>query len=256
MDRCQIMTAGAPWASESGTSGPTPCHLTRYVSHSIVRTGFTRKFRDWPHQESCFWLEDLLGFDIHSATRILPEFQNPQPGDKICMAPKVCMSTVFVVGPGKWFGWQVKDDADKPVWSFVFGLIPVDAAHTRLVVRESYDPAAMPAGVTTLIEIPDVVMEQKMLSTLQLRAEEQAQSPLVARYEIAVWLLALAVGVAAAVLYVGRRARRRPLGVAAAALLVLLGLTFLFPPLWVRGTLLVVVLAAGLIWAWRQPSKA
>ena len=32
------------------------------------------------------WLENLFGFDIHTADQILSEYQNPQLGDPICMA--------------------------------------------------------------------------------------------------------------------------------------------------------------------------
>jgi hypothetical protein len=201
------------------------------------------------------WLENLFGFDIHTAGGIVPEYQNPQIGEKICMSASFCVSAVSVVEPYQWFGWQAKDEAGKPIWSFTFGLFPVDEAHTRLVARESFDPIGMPAAATTMLEIPDTVMAQKMLSTLKDRAEGRAGSPLTTVYEMGVWLAAFAVGVTGAVLFVARRDGRKPLAVGVAAVLVLLALTLLFPPFWLRGVL-VIALLGGLAWSWRPADGA
>lgn len=197
------------------------------------------------------WLENLFGFDIHTAERILPEHQNPQVGDPICMAANTCTSFVSVVEPHQWFGWQSSDENGRPVWNFVFGLFPIDETHTRLVVRESFDPDAMPAAVVTLIEIPDVVMELKALDTVKQRAEGQSTSPLTTVYEVAAWLAALVIGAAAGVLFV-RRADGWPfLAVGLASVIVLLLLTFLFPPLWLRGVFDLGLLV-GLVWSVRR----
>jgi hypothetical protein len=188
------------------------------------------------------WLENLLGFDIHTADRILPEFQNPQLGEPICMAPTVCMSKVSVIEPNRFFGWQAADDSGNPVWSFTLGLTPVDSSRTRLVVRESFDLAAMPAPALIALELPDTVMELKMLDTLKQRAEGRAPSPLVIVYEIAVWLAVFITGIVAFAQFVRCADWQKPLLVAIAAAVILLALTFLYPPLWLRG-----VLALGLI---------
>lgn len=197
------------------------------------------------------WLENLLGFDIHTADRILAEYQNPHIGDPICMAASVCTSFVSEIEPQQWFGWQAKDDAGKPVWTFMFGLIPMEETQTKLVVRESFDPISMPSIATFVLEIPDVVMEQKMLNTLKQRAEGQTVSSLTTAYEITVWLATFVIGAFASVLFIKRNHWQKPLVVSAAALLVLLALTFLFPPLWLRGVL-VILLLIGLVWSWQQ----
>jgi len=193
------------------------------------------------------WLENLLGFDIHTADRILSEYQNPQIGDPICMAANTCTSVVSVIEPNQWFGWQTSDENGKPVWNFVFGLFPVDETHTRLVVRESFAPNAMPSAVITMIEIPDVVMELKALDTVKQRAEGQAGSALTTIYEIAVWLAAFVTGLVAGVLYVQRTNGKRFMAVGVASIMVLLVLTFLFPPLWLRGMLDLGLLVALLL---------
>ena len=193
------------------------------------------------------WLENLLGFDIHTADRLLPEYQNPQIGTPICMSGSFCPSAVYVLELYQWFGWQATDDAGKPVWTFVFGLFPEGENHTRLVVRESFDPVFMPPAAVIALEIPDVVMELKMLDTLKARAEGRPISGLVTAAEIALWLAALAASLLAGWRFLRRPAWRRPLVIFVGGLVVLLLLTLLFLPLWLRGVL-VLVLFAGLLW--------
>jgi CHASE2 domain-containing sensor protein len=98
-------------------------------------------------------------------------------------------------------------------------------------------------------------MVQKMLSTLKDRAEGQMGSPLTTIYEIVVWLAVFVIGVIGAVLFVARRDGKKALAVGVAAVLVLLVLTLVFPPYWLRGVL-VIALLGGLVWSWRQTAKA
>ncbi|MBN2005948.1 MAG: hypothetical protein JXA21_21500 [Anaerolineae bacterium] len=197
------------------------------------------------------WLENLLGMEIHTADRILPEYQDTAIGDPICMAANVCTSFVSVIEPQQWFGWQASDEQGKPVWSFTFGLFPVDGARTRLVMRESFDKDAMPAAAVYAIEIPDVVMGQKALDTVKRRAEGRSDSGLTTAFEIGVWLAALAMGVIAGILVIKRKDWKTPLAVGVASVVVLLVMTFLFPPLWLRGVLDLGLLVA-LVWVYRS----
>jgi len=183
------------------------------------------------------WLENILGFNIHTTNRILPEFQSPSKGDPICMAAGTCTSFVSTIESPKWFGWQSSEPAGKPVWSFMLGLVPTDTSHTRLVIRESFDKNAIPAPMLTLIEIPDVVMELKALDTVKHRAEGIPYSPAVTFFEISVWMAALLIGILAAIRYVNRPEWKKPLAVGLLSVCVLLVLTFLFLPLWQRAIL-------------------
>lgn len=202
------------------------------------------------------WLENLLGFDIHTAEQIIPELQNPSLGTPICMSGSFCPSTVHVIQPYQWFGWQATDDNGAGVWTFVFGLFPEDATHTRLVVRESFDPAFMPPAAVAVLEIPDVVMELKMLDTLKARAEGQPASAFVTFLEISLWLAVFIISLAAGWLFVSRSAWQIPLLIYVAGLLALLLITFLFLPLWLRG-LFALLLLAGLTWSLRpQPATS
>ena len=196
------------------------------------------------------WLENLFGFDIHTADRILPEYQDLQIGNPICMARGFCTSHVTVLEPKQWLSWQAKDEAGNPVWTFTFGLFPLDDSHTRLVVRESFRSDFMPPAAVFILGIPDVVMEQKALHTLKNRAEGVTESGLVTLFEIIVWLTALIVGLIAGALFVNR-GDWKFLFLGISSVLVLLALTFLFPPLWLR-VMLDLGLIAGLVWITRQ----
>ena len=201
------------------------------------------------------WLENLFGFDIHTADRILPEFQNLALGDPICMSKDFCPSRVTVLEPNRWLSWQAEDETGGPVWSFTFGLFPVDESHTRLIVRESFDNDFMPPAAVLALEVPDVVMELKALDTVKHRAEGITQPVIVTPLEMIAWLAALGVGLTALFLFANRRDGRKPLALMVASVLVLLPITFLLPPLWLR-LLLDLALLAGLIWILRQPVSA
>jgi hypothetical protein len=142
------------------------------------------------------WLENLFGFDIHTADRILPEHQDLAIGDPICMSRDFCPSKVTVLESNRWLSWQADDEKGNPVWTFTFGLFPLGATHTRLIVRESFRSDFMPPAAVFALEIPDVVMELKALNTVKNRAEGIKESAFVTPLEIMVWFIALIVGLA------------------------------------------------------------
>ena len=198
------------------------------------------------------WLENLFGFDIHTADRILPEYQNLAIGDSICMARDFCPSHITVLELNQWLSWQAEDEKGGPVWTFTFGLFPLDEAHTRLIVRESFRSDVMPPAAVFALEIPDVVMELKALDTVKNRAEGSREPAFLTPLEIIVWLTALAVGLTALLLFTRRKDGRKPVVLMVASILVLLLITFLFPPFWLR-ILFDLGLLAGLIWMVQQP---
>ncbi len=201
------------------------------------------------------WLEDLLGFDIHSASRILPEHQNPAIGDPICLARGVCFLNITVIEPERVLVFQGIDPNGVTFWSFALGLTPIDASHTRLVLRESFAPGALPDVALHALEVADVVMEQKTLDTLKILSEGGSVSPLTTVAEVSAWLFALACGLTAGMLALRRRSGRLPLALGLGAVVVLVILTFLFPPLWLRA-LLDLALAAGVYALLRRPQPA
>lgn len=192
------------------------------------------------------WLENMLGFDIHTADGILPDYQNPDLGTPICMSGSFCPSKVFIIDPYQLFGWQAVDDSGQPVWTFVFGLFPEGENLTRLVVRESFNPVFMPPTAVLALEIPDVVMELKMLDTIKARAEGRSSTNLVTALEIALWLATLTASICAGWKFFARPAWQMGL-IYMSCLVVLLLITFLFFPLWLRG-LWIGLLYVLLIW--------
>ena len=200
------------------------------------------------------WLENLFGFDIHTADRILPEYQDLKVGDPICMSRDFCPSHVTVLEPNRWLSWQANGEDGQPVWTFTFGLFPLDGAHTRLIVRESFDNTFMPPAAVAALEIPDVVMELKALNTLKERAEGVRASAWVTAFEIIAWFIPLIVGLIGVLLFANRQDWKQPVALIVASSPVLLFITFLFPPLWLR-LLLDLALLSG--WTWmRQPVQA
>jgi hypothetical protein len=179
------------------------------------------------------WLENPLGFDLPSANQILPEYQHLPLGHDICMVKDRSISQVSILDPGRYFGWQSPEPDGRLMWNFILGLYSVDEQHTRLVVRETLDPAVFPAIDLLILEIQDVVMEQKLLDTLKQRVEGQPVSFMVTLMEISVWVLTLLSGLAASIQVLRRQERVLPLEVDLAAVLDLL-VTSLYPALWLR----------------------
>jgi hypothetical protein len=120
-------------------------------------------------------LENLVGCDIHSADRIMPEFQDVAVGDAIHLAPPVALEVV-ALEPGRALvlrGAVAPGQAAPPydfTWAFV--LRPGRDAGTRLVVRERY---AYRAGWARLmvepVSVVSWVMSQKMLRGIRDRAQ-------------------------------------------------------------------------------------
>ena len=197
------------------------------------------------------WLENLFGFEIHTADRILPEYQNLKVGDPICMSRDFCPSRVTVLELNRWLSWQAAGEGGQPVWTFTFGLFPVDEGHTRLIVRESFDNTFMPPAAVAVLEVPDVVMELKALDTVKNRAEGLKESAWTTPLEIMLWFIPLIAGLVAA-LFFAARTNWISLALLVVSILILLLITFLFPPLWLRFGLDAVLLT-GLAWMHSQP---
>jgi hypothetical protein len=167
------------------------------------------------------------------------------------MARGFCTNHVTVVEPTRWLSWQASDERGDPVWTFTFGLFPVDANHTRLIVRESFRTEVVPPVAVAILEIPDVVMEQKALHTVKDRAEGIVQSALVTPLEITAWLAALVISLVAFAMFV-RRGGWNFLEWSAMSVVIVLMLTFLFPPLWLRAVFDLGLLI-GLLSMLREP---
>lgn len=124
-------------------------------------------------------LENLVGCDIHSADRIVPEWQNVAVGDSVRLAPEVSL-VVSTVERGRALvlsgGVPVANSV--PAYDFTWSFVILDGpdGSVRLVVRERYRyKRAWARLLVEPIEIVSFVMSQKMLRGIRDRAEAVAR---------------------------------------------------------------------------------
>jgi len=115
------------------------------------------------------WIENLLGLNMHSADRVLPEFQHPQVGDTIGYGPN--RMRLERIDPEHALAWRSEDG--NWVWAFVLQA-NMDST-TRLISRNRF---RLPTLATRLGMLPmepaSLVMERKMLRGIQERSERLA----------------------------------------------------------------------------------
>ncbi len=130
------------------------------------------------------WLENLFGLGIHSADRIVPEWQGLPVGDVVAANRKRSGGwLVAEVRPDEALVLQVADlKTNRPLrrdqhrwefeWSFV--LVPEPGGRTRLLVRERtgfgsrvVQTAMAPIGLVSF------VMSRRMLQGIKARAERR-----------------------------------------------------------------------------------
>lgn len=120
-------------------------------------------------------LENLVGCHIHSADRIVPEWQDVKVGDQVKLHPEVGLE-VAVVEPGRALVLRggVPMGAVPPPYDFTWAFVLREQPDgtTRLLVRERY--AYTQPGVGFLVEpvaVVAFVMSQRMLRGIRDRAE-------------------------------------------------------------------------------------
>jgi hypothetical protein len=115
------------------------------------------------------WIENLLGLNMHSADRVLPEFQNPQAGDTISYGKN--RMRLERVEPEHVLAWRSEDG--NWVWSFV--LSERDGG-TRLISRNRFRLPTLTARIGMApMEPGSLVMERKMLLGIKQRAERSGE---------------------------------------------------------------------------------
>jgi hypothetical protein len=116
------------------------------------------------------WIENLLGLNMHSADRVLPEFQHPKVGDTIGYGANRMRAER--VEPDHVLAWRSENG--NWVWSFV--LLERDGV-TRLISRNRFRLPTLVARVGMLaMEPASLVMERKMLLGIKQRAERLGAS--------------------------------------------------------------------------------
>lgn len=185
-----------------------------------------------------------------NADRIVPEWQNPVPGQEIIQG-------TLAIREMQTGEWLLADSINPAMgWTWLWRLYPAgDGEQTRLIVRFRIQ---MPAEANNpvagfVMNIGGFVMQQNMMQGIRTRAEGGSEPAYIESVEITLWLLALAGGLAAAVLYLIQPQWQRPLLVATAAVILLVVLTIVQPAIWLR-LVLDGLLLTGLWWAYR-PEK-
>ena len=119
------------------------------------------------------WIENLLGLNIHSASEILPEYQDIKAGDELPLGPGGPVMRVEVLDPPRALAFRTTDQN----WVWNFALLP-DGESTRLISRNRIATKALaPAGrlfYLLFMEPGSLVMERKMLLGIKQRAERVA----------------------------------------------------------------------------------
>jgi hypothetical protein len=132
------------------------------------------------------WVENLVGCQMSSADRVVPEWQDLEVGDDFRLHPDVALKTVLVDPPHALVveggvsatGEVAAGDAGAPydfTWAFV--LVPAAPGVTRLVVRERYCCHTTAARVLVeAVSVASFVMTERMLRGIRDRAEVTTSS--------------------------------------------------------------------------------
>jgi hypothetical protein len=111
------------------------------------------------------WIENLLGLDMHSVDRVLPEFQQPAVGDTIGYGPN--RMRLERVEPERVLSWRSEDG--NWVWTFV---LDERDGSTRLISRNRFRLPTLGSRIAMFpLEAGSLVMERKMLRGIKRRAE-------------------------------------------------------------------------------------
>jgi hypothetical protein len=114
------------------------------------------------------WIENLLGLNMHSADRILPDYQHPQVGDGFGYGTN--KMSFKIVEPEHVLTSQSADG--NWVWTFV---LKEEDGRTRLISRNRFRLPKLKDKIGMIpMEPGSLIMERKMLYGIKRRAERLA----------------------------------------------------------------------------------
>jgi hypothetical protein len=114
------------------------------------------------------WIENLLGLNMHSSDRVLPEYQSPRVGETLAYGTN--RMRLERVEPPHVLAWRSEDG--NWVWSFV---LDERDGRTRLVSRNRFRLPSLTAKIGMIPMGPaSLLMERKMLNGIKHRAERLA----------------------------------------------------------------------------------
>ena len=116
------------------------------------------------------WIENLLGLDMHSVARVLPEYQHPRVGDALGYGAN--KMRVERVEPARVLAMRSADG--NWVWTF---LLSEREGRTRLISRNRFRLPSLTHRIGMIpMEPASLVMERKMLHGIKERAERLASA--------------------------------------------------------------------------------
>jgi hypothetical protein len=122
------------------------------------------------------WIENLFGLGMHSADKILPQYQDLRVGDPQQLGGRGPLLRVAVLEPRH--SLVLRSDDGNWVWSFT--LVP-EGIGTRLISRNRIATPGAPPPVRLfnrlVMEPGSLIMERKMLLGIKQRAERVARRP-------------------------------------------------------------------------------
>jgi hypothetical protein len=114
------------------------------------------------------WIENLLGLNMHSADRVLPEYQHPQVGEGFGYGRN--KMSFKIVEPEQVLASQSADG--NWVWTFV---LEEQDSRTRLISRNRFRLPKLKDKIGMIpMEPGSLIMEHKMLDGIKQRAERLA----------------------------------------------------------------------------------
>jgi hypothetical protein len=114
------------------------------------------------------WIENLLGLDMHSAERVLPEYQHPQVGDTLGYG----RNRMRFERVERQHVLATRSEDGNWVWTFV---LDEQDGRTRLISRNRFRLPTLTAKIGMVpMEPASLVMEWKMLRGIKRRAERLA----------------------------------------------------------------------------------
>jgi hypothetical protein len=121
------------------------------------------------------FLENLVGCDIHSADRVVPEWQDVRVGDEVRFAPDIGLAVAYLEqGRSLVLRGGVPIGNTAPPYDFTWAFVLRDEPDktTRLLVRERYAYTRPWARlIVEPTEVLSFVMSEKMLRGIKERAE-------------------------------------------------------------------------------------
>ena len=125
-------------------------------------------------------LENLVGCDIHSAGRIVPEWQHPEVGDEVRLHPDMGLQVAEADEGRSLVLRGAIGGSTPPPYDFTWAFVVQDApgGSSRLLVRERYtylSPTAAP--LVEAVSLVSWFMSRRMLRGIAERAEGSARAP-------------------------------------------------------------------------------